>query len=159
MNIFGLRIAAGQYGSHFSASPAKTEKPIVTQTENRRKTSVPLDEDIASSAAVVYSNSKVGERVSPIFSLIVSTTSSSPDASPAKTEKPIVTQTENRRKTSVPLDEDIAIIGMAGRYPQAGTLVFRLFSVCVTIGFSVFAGDALKWLPYCSVRKDIVRTA
>jgi polyketide synthase PksL len=33
-----------QYGSHFSASPAKTEKPIVTQTENRRKTSVPLDE-------------------------------------------------------------------------------------------------------------------
>ncbi|WP_269389415.1 SDR family NAD(P)-dependent oxidoreductase [Bacillus amyloliquefaciens] len=36
-----------------------------------------------------------------------------------KTEKPVVTQTEKRRKSSVPQDEDIAIIGMAGRYPQA----------------------------------------
>lgn len=40
-------------------------------------------------------------------------------ASPAKMEKPVEPQTENRRKSSVPLDEDIAIIGMAGRYPQA----------------------------------------
>lgn len=30
-----------------------------------------------------------------------------------------MTQTEKRRKSSVPQDEDIAIIGMAGRYPQA----------------------------------------
>ncbi|MFH6681427.1 SDR family NAD(P)-dependent oxidoreductase [Bacillus amyloliquefaciens] len=40
-------------------------------------------------------------------------------AAAPKTEKPVVTQTEKRRKSSVPQDEDIAIIGMAGRYPQA----------------------------------------
>ncbi|MBR7879853.1 type I polyketide synthase [Bacillus velezensis] len=40
-------------------------------------------------------------------------------ASPAKMEKPVEPQTERRRKSSVPQDEDIAIIGMAGRYPQA----------------------------------------
>lgn len=40
-------------------------------------------------------------------------------ASPAKIEKQVEKQTERRRKSSVPQDEDIAIIGMAGRYPQA----------------------------------------
>ncbi|MDJ1631572.1 beta-ketoacyl synthase N-terminal-like domain-containing protein [Bacillus velezensis] len=40
-------------------------------------------------------------------------------APPAKMAKPVEPQTENRRKSSVPQDEDIAIIGMAGRYPQA----------------------------------------